>query len=96
MQIVIDIDKEIYKKVKDNYLPIGACYECICAVQNGTPLPKGHGRLIDEKDVIENICETHGCNEVNNNCKSKSDNFCGALDVVEKAPTIIEADKESN
>lgn len=34
--------------------------------------PKGHGRLIDDKDVIENICEMYGCDEDRrNNCKSK-------------------------
>ena len=47
----------------------------------GTPLPKGHGRLIDAKDVIENICEEIGCTG-DKTCKSKSDNFCGEWTVV--------------
>ena len=101
MQIVIDVDEEDYELLTEHYTyELGHDFSdrIFMKIENGTPLPKGHGRLIDEKDVIENICEAHGCYEVNN-CKSKSDNFCGAWDVVEKAPTIIEADisgKEKN
>ena len=41
MKIVIDISEEKWKRVKDgtSCMPI--------EVLNGTPLPKGHGRLID-------------------------------------------------
>ena len=47
MQIVIDIDEKTYDDfmyywVKDS--------DILRAVRNGTPLPKGHGRLIIEKD----------------------------------------------
>ncbi len=58
MKIVIDIPKERYnylvERVKENknrpceHLPIE--FEVIA---NGTPLPKGHGRLIDA-DELEN------------------------------------------
>ena len=91
MQIVIDIPDRIYKR--QGSLNIIDSDILRNALKNGTPLPKNHGRLIDEKDVIENICEAHCCyGHRHNNCKSKSDNFCGAWDVVENAPTIIEAD----
>ena len=50
------------------------------AIANGTPLPKGHGRLIDENDLwFEDI----------------DDISCVTQRNVENAPTIIEADKES-
>lgn len=91
MKIIIDIPNSLYanlQKIQNGSIASKRLLDC---VRNGTPLPKGHGRLIDEKDVIENICEARGCYG-HNNCKSKSDNFCGAWDVVEKAPTVLEAD----
>lgn len=50
MQIVIEISEEDYKLIKSygegstNYHISLNLYD---AVKNGTPLPKGHGRLID-------------------------------------------------
>jgi hypothetical protein len=50
MQIVIDIDEESYEHIKaysnEEVLPIGWY-----AIINGTPLPKGHGRLIDADEL---------------------------------------------
>ena len=60
------------------------------AIQNGTPLPKGHGRLIDADEYKEHLyaCETNGrplhIMELDER-----------LATVDEAPTIIEADKES-
>ena len=51
MQIVIDIDEKDYNlyKVDDWHIP-----KCLRdALANGTPLPKGHGRLIDENTITE-------------------------------------------
>lgn len=47
MQIVIDIPNSTFTdlKKKKNRTEVDV------AVLNGTPLPKGHGRLIDEKDL---------------------------------------------
>ena len=54
MQIVIDIDVRAYNKclklVDDNDGGILGIH-LINAVANGTPLPKGHGRLIDADEV---------------------------------------------
>lgn len=50
MKLVIDIPEEIYLNVKKDYL-----YDTeviVNAFKNGTPLPKGHGRLIDT-DAID-------------------------------------------
>ena len=53
------------------------------AVANGTPLPKGHGRLIDESKITK--CEQIGLVITNDNV-----NRC----LITDAPTIIKADKE--
>ena len=53
MKIVIEIDDVYYKFIKDtefeNYGITKHLYE---AVYKGTPLPKNHGRLIDEKAIL--------------------------------------------
>lgn len=49
MQIVIEIPDEMYQTVKDETY-CGSLYE---ELKNGTPLPKGHGRLIDA-DALKN------------------------------------------
>ena len=47
IQIVIEIPEDIYKS-KDDEDYIRMCASEICeAFENGTPLPKGHGRLVD-------------------------------------------------
>ncbi len=66
MQIVIDIPEEIITDIKDycgmsiadakKALPI-----ILNAIHNGTPLPKGHGRLIDAGEIIGKI---HGVRSI--------------------------------
>ena len=49
MQIVINIEDELYKQCKNTELTEeneGFDFHIIKAVANGTPLPKGHGRLM--------------------------------------------------
>ena len=48
MQIVIDIPEDIIYDIKESYMGEDVLY---CGVKYGTPLPKGHGRLIDA-DVL--------------------------------------------
>lgn len=48
MQIVIDIPEEDFERCKKRFqMRIGIMSN---AIANGIPLPKGHGRLIIEKD----------------------------------------------
>ena len=51
MQIVIDIDEEILEKCrKKNY---AVCQTLMYRIINGTPLPKGHGRMnVEEKERL--------------------------------------------
>lgn len=56
MQIVIDIPEEMVMALKQG--SFGAkynMYDLVGCVMNGTPLPKGHGRLIDSDDMIEDL-----------------------------------------
>ena len=82
IELVIKMPEEEYKNIclmsNDG---IGmALYDWIA---NGTPLPKGHGDLIDRKYLIEDFKT------------SKKISFAERMDIsciVDHAPTIIEAD----
>ena len=52
MQILIEISEEEYHKVKDGRCPVSVMRD---AIKNGTPLPKGHGRLIDAEVFARNV-----------------------------------------
>ena len=89
IELVIKIPEEIYESSKreceendsliiDNFT---------LAIANGTPLPKGHGRLKDV-DWIENNCDEHH--------SDKDGSWCYAWRDIDNAPTIIEADKGEN
>lgn len=85
MQIVIDMDENLYNAIKDPSIDSGYCAnECYNAVYCGTPLPKGHGNLKDEDDIYELLNSINGTAELDK-----------AFEAVEQATTIIKADKES-
>ena len=54
MQIVIDIPEYMYKELieKENHSTIDS------VIMDGTPLPKGHGRLIDAGKLMDRLAET--------------------------------------
>ena len=90
MQMIIEIDEGIYKRLKtemENYNEGDITDVFTFAIGNGTPLPKNHGRLIDA-DVLEEMKEP--VYEPNGDMKGY-----GVLmsDIREFAPTIIKADK---
>ena len=50
IELVIKIPKEKYNE----YKRIGDSRDILFeAIRNGTPLPKGHGRILDEKDILD-------------------------------------------
>ena len=51
MKLIIDIPNEGYDWIKNGFPDNEDKEFLIKAVKNGTPLPKGHGELID-KDVV--------------------------------------------
>lgn len=49
IELVIKVPDKDYEKLKDGHIP----FSILDVMQNGTPLPKGHGRLIDADAVLE-------------------------------------------
>ena len=85
MRIVIDIPDDNYKRIRElaevNGLSNNLMGYSLLAIAHGTVLPKGHGDLIDRKDLIEN---------------GISKGFCDWYDEIKMADTIIEADNEAD
>ena len=94
MQIVIDIDKEDFEIIKHNIAvnnplcPLSQ-EEMVSKVAKGTPLPKGHGRLVDVGQCDRKLFYQQ-CGGANSLITVKT-----AFDMLLSLPTIIEADKES-
>ena len=85
MQIVIDIPTEDYEKMKGTSVKNGAKNELDYMrnlILNGTPLPKGHGRLIDADALKKDADYTN------------YDGYYHAYssNAIYNAPTIIEAE----
>lgn len=85
MQIVIDIDSYVLehckRHVKEHY-----ANNIEEAIANGTPLPKGHGKLGDLTKLYNEI-------DARNKGKNKG-KYTAVLALITFADTIIEADKE--
>ena len=94
MQIVIDIPEDRYKWIKQRveenkneptHLPME-----YVLIANGTPLPRGHGRLIDADKMKNKMLYSHDIGaEIEMNGTEEVINY-----IFNDAPTIIEADKE--
>lgn len=83
IELVVKIPEEKYNQIINSYQGTTVRpkdYEI--AIINGTPLPKGHGRLIDaDKIQFENAeFDTYG-------------DYSRAFDAIDQADTIIEANK---
>jgi len=83
MKLIIDISEEIYKEAKEQDVPFEHLLPLCQSIENGTPLPKGHGKLIDADRLKTHI---RVCGD---------EWYEVAIDFVEGSPTIIEADKEN-
>jgi hypothetical protein len=83
-EIVIKIPEEIYKN--KNYIDYFGCSSLTLAdaIENGTVLPKGHGRLIDA-DILRSM---YSINRANFNT------VVGIQKWIDDAPTIIEGSAE--
>ena len=78
MKLMIDIPEEEYKRLV--YIDI---FKLRGYIENGTPLPKGHGRLIDADELMA-LAHEEGAYD-----------YVSAKEIAD-APTIIEAEKEAN
>ena len=84
MYIIINVPEKEYKRMK-LLRALSSDNECLRYILEGTPLPKGHGRLIDADVIDDNIYDlTRGLDL----------NYNQIIDVLDDVPTIIPADKE--
>lgn len=85
MELVIEVDEELYRAYKGRPPRLGdEGMDMIAqAIANGTPLPKGHGRLIDADKLSPDVV-------------TRSGNLCAiSQGQINEAATIVEADKPS-
>ena len=83
IELVIKITEEEYERFKKNQKKeYSESMLDVNIIANGTPLPKGHGRLIDVSKL----------NDVEIYDRS-NDMYGASSDQIMNAPTIIEADK---
>ena len=92
MKIVIEIPEKMYKHILSMQFFIpdlrsGKSFlnEILKAIRMGTPLPKGHGDLIDRNDLLEYT-------DINRCAYTPTINWYDIITI----PTIIEADKGSD
>lgn len=52
MKIVIDIPESMYEGVMIDRVLDTTVIRILNEIKNGTVLPKGHGRILDEKDIL--------------------------------------------
>lgn len=88
MQIVIDIDDNLYTRLFDNGENYVADMRRACvAIRNGTVLPKRHGDLIDLEEVRDRYVNII---KVSN---SELESLRMLAEILDTSPIIIEADK---
>lgn len=101
MQIVIDIDENVFTRLFDNgtedyEIVNDDLFKIAKSIRKGTPLPKGHGRLGDldalEKEIVNGI--KAGNYEEGYDTFAHINDMDDCIECVKFADTIIEADKE--
>ena len=93
MQIVIDIDENLYTRLFDNGGDdCDDAADMATAIWKGTPLQKHHGRLIDADKAIKTL-KSLGNRDYRRE-KGTIQDAEKMLSSYKYAPTIIEADKE--
>lgn len=93
MQIVIDIDYKVYCLLKyfekglglDDKKDDDVKTALMRAVVNGTPLPKGHGRLKDVDAICKDIISALGIRNENYLLETEE----AVYKIIKNAPTII-------
>lgn len=91
IKLVIDIPEWKYKSICEGIEAskrcgvVGIDHDIHEAIYNGTPLPKNHGRLIDADVIDDNIYEL---------TRSLDLDYSQIINVVDDAPTIVEAEIE--
>ena len=85
VELVIKIPEEKLRIIKDKIYCGIYDAELYKAIENGIQLPKGHGRLVDADEIDNNIYDL---------TRSMDLNYGQISEVVDTAPTILEAESE--
>ena len=98
MQIVIEIDELSYE-VTLMLVKAGEGSAADIAVANGTPLPKGHGRLIDADAEAKKWGLDKATKYGNEDAEQQHFSYSSMMmyeiaDILDDAEVILEADKE--
>ena len=88
MQIVIDIPENTYNRIAEGGAKRDFVYksDLMRAILEGTPIPKGHGRLIDADELALQLSELSG--DILNPC------YGVTYSDIKNAPVVIKADRE--
>ena len=80
MKLIIDIPEDTYYDMKAHEEQVRLCDNKFkTAILDGTPLPKGHGRLVDVSELLVSIMKYMDGDKTLGQC-------------IDDTPTIIEAD----
>lgn len=92
MKVVIDLSKEEMESYK-NAMRRGFGNSAMRKIINGTPLPKGHGTLVEGKEVLRKIYDLRHRTSIfsNNDTMGVLDELIRFVDFM---PVIVGADKE--
>lgn len=84
IELVIKLEEETYNRIMNGRLQLIELVNLMENVQKGTPIPKGHGRLIDADTLYDNtkLCHTE-----------EDGTACVEWREINDAPTIIERDE---
>jgi hypothetical protein len=85
IELVIKIDEEWLKDIKERIDNGCVDHEPWVAIANGTPLPKGHGRLIDVDELFLDIQTDEQMR--------LGEHLAWVKERIDNAQTIIEADR---
>lgn len=98
MEIVIKIDEEKYKDIKNDVkkflsMPVHNVPYLYEVINEGAPLPKGHGKLIDADKTLKNAEKIYNAPNIKDIINPAQ--MYAIRKILTTAPTIIEADKEN-
>jgi len=106
IELVIKIDEHDIKQIDKIRFLIGGKEDrnlqinIINAIKNGTPLPKGHGRLKDEEEILRELGSYHiggiDAIKIYNGENTWEDGLHTAWRVIDDAETIIPEESEKN
>lgn len=88
VELIIKLPKEEYEEIINS--EDCGLHVLTRAIANGTPLPKGHDKLIDVKDLLEEIC----LEDTKENRKLNLGEII-TLEDIDRIEPVIEADEET-